>query len=56
MSLKLKEKSLILRYIFILFKDTAIIRIEQVAPFPHEHLKQAVAKYDSNVIIDWVQE
>lgn len=32
------------------------MRIEQIAPFPHEHIKKAVSKYDSNASIEWVQE
>lgn len=32
------------------------MRIEQIAPFPHEHLKQAISKYSSDVTIEWAQE
>lgn len=32
-------------------QEIAIVRIEQVAPFPHEHLKKAVEKYESNISI-----
>jgi 2-oxoglutarate dehydrogenase complex dehydrogenase (E1) component-like enzyme len=32
------------------------VRIEQIAPFPHQHLRKALEKYGANATIDWVQE
>ena len=32
------------------------MRIEQIAPFPHEHLKKALSLYGPNTEFCWVQE
>ena len=37
-------------------KDIALIRIEQLHPFPHEEVKQIIRKYSSNMLTLWVQE
>lgn len=37
-------------------KDVAIVRIEQIAPFPVEHLKKVLSAYGQNVEYCWVQE
>lgn len=36
--------------------DIAIIRVEQLAPFPYEHIKKAISEYGSNTSYYWVQE
>lgn len=37
-------------------QDVAIVRIEQLAPFPHEAVKQAIAQYGPNTEYFWAQE
>lgn len=37
-------------------QDVAIVRIEQLAPFPHEALKNALSLYGPNVKYFWAQE
>ncbi len=37
-------------------QDIAIVRIEQIAPFPHEQLKKVLSAYGSNVDYYWAQE
>lgn len=37
-------------------KDVAIIRVEQLSPFPTKQVKEAIAKYKSQESILWVQE
>jgi 2-oxoglutarate dehydrogenase E1 component len=37
-------------------KDVAIIRVEQLTPFPTKQVKEAIAKYKSQESILWVQE
>lgn len=34
----------------------AIVRIEQLAPFPHEAVKKAIAEYRLNTEYFWAQE
>ncbi|HMO24669.1 MAG TPA: hypothetical protein PKB10_00215 [Tepidisphaeraceae bacterium] len=36
--------------------DTAIVRVEQLYPFPQEELAEALAKYPRKVEVCWVQE
>ena len=36
--------------------DIALIRIEQLYPFPHEQIQQLLASYPSGVPVFWVQE
>ena len=36
--------------------DVAVVRVEQLYPFPHEALRSAVAKYHRVEEIAWVQE
>ena len=37
-------------------KDTALIRIEQLHPFPEEEVRNIIRKYSSNMLTLWVQE
>ena len=37
-------------------KDIAIIRIEQLHPFPHKEIKKIFRKYRNNLLTLWVQE
>jgi 2-oxoglutarate dehydrogenase E1 component len=37
-------------------RDVAIIRIEQLHPFPHKKVEQMVKKYKNNLLNLWVQE
>jgi len=37
-------------------RDIAIVRIEQLHPFPAEEVKQIIRKYSSNMLTLWVQE
>lgn len=32
------------------------MRVEQLAPFPHEYIRKAVEVYDKDVAIEWAQE
>ncbi len=36
--------------------DVAIIRVEQLYPFPHDQLERVLAEYDSDAEVFWVQE
>ncbi len=37
-------------------RDVAIVRVEQLYPFPEKELKEALAPYGENVPVVWVQE
>src|SRR5690606_32118966 len=37
-------------------EDVAILRVEQLYPFPEKILKDALARYDADVPVIWVQE
>ncbi len=37
-------------------KDVAIVRLEQLHPFPYKQLEQELSKYSKNVQVVWVQE
>lgn len=39
-----------------LMQDIAIVRIEQIAPFPHQELKKVLSGYGKDVEYCWVQE
>ena len=41
---------------FLVFQDIAIVRIQQIAPFPHEEIKKAVESFGKDVQVDWTQE
>lgn len=36
--------------------DIALVRLEQLHPFPYEEVKQVLRKYSSNMLTLWVQE
>ena len=37
-------------------RDIALVRIEQMFPFPHEHMREIIGKYPNAVLHIWVQE
>ena len=37
-------------------EETAIIRVEQLYPFPQDHLKDILEQYDNAAEVFWVQE
>lgn len=54
--LKSKLEELGRKVFFSLIKDMAIVRIEQIAPFPINQLKETLSKFSSDAEYCWVQE
>jgi len=38
------------------FKDAAILRLEQLAPFPYDRVKELIQQYKNASEVIWVQE